>query len=75
MSSLETAFQSPEGQATGADAAILAANAPVHSMVYELEEAWSCWSGGAERLLIETDRGPVPPVARLHDERAVVDPT
>lgn len=39
MASLHEAFQSPEGQATAADVASLAAFAQVHSMIYELEEA------------------------------------
>lgn len=39
LASLKKAFESPEGQATGADVARLAAGARVHSMVYELEEA------------------------------------
>ena len=38
MASLRKAFQSPQGQATAADVASLAAGARVHSMVYELEE-------------------------------------
>lgn len=38
IASLKKAFQSPEGQATAADVAILAAGASVHSMVYELED-------------------------------------
>ncbi|MGC2192397.1 MAG: EthD family reductase [Candidatus Dormiibacterota bacterium] len=39
MSCLQKAFQSPEGQATAADVADLAASVRVHSMVFELEEA------------------------------------
>jgi uncharacterized protein (TIGR02118 family) len=40
VASLRGAFQSPEGQATAADVAVLAAGAAVHSMVYELEDAY-----------------------------------
>lgn len=38
IASLREAFRSPEGQATAADVAILAAGAGVHSMVFELED-------------------------------------
>jgi uncharacterized protein (TIGR02118 family) len=38
MAALREAFRSPEGQATAADVASLAAGASVHSMVYELED-------------------------------------
>lgn len=40
MASLRNAFQSPEGQATAADVAVLAAGASAHSMVYELEDVY-----------------------------------
>ncbi|MEV7021189.1 EthD family reductase [Kitasatospora sp. NPDC093558] len=38
ITSLREAFGSPEGRATAADVAVLAAGASVHSMVYELED-------------------------------------
>jgi uncharacterized protein (TIGR02118 family) len=38
LSSLQAAFQSPQGHATARDVAELAKNATVESMIYELEE-------------------------------------
>jgi uncharacterized protein (TIGR02118 family) len=38
IASLKEAFRSPEGQATAADVASLAAGVTVHSMIYELED-------------------------------------
>lgn len=38
MASFQAAFQSPEGQATAADAAELAAVSAAHTMVFEVEE-------------------------------------